>query len=453
MAGVFWYGSAWDGRQRAALLRGRASSSSSLSTSSSSSSSSFEEGSATDVLNRGFFFFSLGSFGERPSVCSDAHEGEALTLTCPYGVVTSVRAFYGDPRGSCSCPAQQRPDYRGSGGGGGSGGTCPEAVHFVSRASGERVMDRCAFVGEGRNGAGSGGGDDDKGDKGEEGVTEGYCLRGSTLFGEACCAQRLAPDLTSSFYSSSGGESGGTDEYGGGVGGTHGDGDSNPSPLGRVLAPDLSSLVPRDRPGCRSDTAQHILQGLCLGRRACNITVNANRTVTYPRPRPLRGQGGRGVLPCSATDGNFSAAHACRESLGGAGNWSGCPALSPSAQVSSSPAYPPYASLSSMAGQRRRRLVVYAQCTSDKVTLPVVSAWGLDWLFSEDQVFSRASMATCLTVVDAAVMLLVLLFLRWLEAKENEEASLLSTSIARAFIAVVCCTYDSLLCMACKVCM
>ena len=275
MMATFWYGSAWSGDQKNALLV---------------SDSRAGTLSNADRLNFGMFFFSLGSLGARKVQCSSAEEGEVLNLACPYGRIVSVRAFYGDPEGSCGCPLPQLPDP--------DSGQCPQAPIFqAAGASGQRVMERCEYVGEG-----------------SAATTEGFCLRGSTLFGETCCARDL----------------------------------SQPEGLPRSWAePDLSALVPQDRPGCASETAQYILQSACLGHEACNFTVEANQTYRF---HPREGPAGE-PLPCSARDSNISSAHICLESLGGHGNWTACP-VGPG-------------------GGLQRQLVAYAHCAHDRMTFPL----------------------------------------------------------------------------------
>lgn len=187
----------------------------------------------------------------------------------------------------------------------------------------------------------------------DETVTEGYCLLGETLFGDSCCAQKVSND-----------------------------GHSN-------TAPDLSSLIPRDNPLCRSDTAQYLVQGRCLGQKTCNLTASFNFTYEFS-PRIFDGQ----PLLCSRLDTNLSSAHVCRESLGKFGNWSECP-VSPESN----------------------RLVVYAECSNDYIVYPLKSDLGI-WF--HDLYVDKHHISWCLAAIDAVAMFFILGMLQWLEFKEEE---------------------------------
>jgi hypothetical protein len=53
---------------------------------------------------------SLGNLGEGTALCKEISEGERFTLACPPGAtIGKVEAYYGDPKGSCTCPTVQTP--------------------------------------------------------------------------------------------------------------------------------------------------------------------------------------------------------------------------------------------------------------------------------------------------------------------------------------------------------
>ena len=54
------------------------------------------EGGTADRLKNFFFLTTLGSWGEKVVFCQQAYEGSTVKVNCPIGVVTSIRAFYGD---------------------------------------------------------------------------------------------------------------------------------------------------------------------------------------------------------------------------------------------------------------------------------------------------------------------------------------------------------------------
>lgn len=313
---IFLHGSAWNSSQRLSLLIGTTN----TARRNEQQTSSLSIG---DRLKYAAFFVSLGSFGEKVSQCGNAVDGEVIELSCPYGTISSVKAFYGQPTGSCFCPYEQQLEQ--------STGQCPEEVKFRVEG-GQRLMDGCKEANR-RDGE------------------EGYCLRGETLFGESCCAQRLTSSSTG-FQSDK--------------------------------IPDFTNLLPRDNPTCRSDTAQYIVENVCLGKSACNVTTDFNRTFLF-QPRVYKGK----VLSCSALDRNTSDAHTCEESLGSFGNWSGCG--------------------NHLMSGNLHRLMVTAECKNDNIR------WG------KDASATKESISWFLTVVDSVLMLGLLIFLRWLEHKENIE--------------------------------
>ena len=377
----FWRGSAWDVSAKRSLIfgaPGRGGSKKNAATSSASSSSSEPglglgdesdaEGGAgfTSRLTNALFFVSLGSWGENVRVCDSAEDGTELTLSCPFGTMTSLHASYGDPHGSCFCPAEQQLDPTGQ---------CPQEVIFYGGESYGSDED------DDDNDSSEGGSDDSESGSARTFAgcaarfedsqleEEGYCLAGKTLFGDSCCARSL-----------------------------------------NGHAPDLRLLTPRDNPSCRSFTAQHIVQSLCLGKASCNVTVDSSRSYAYTT-RNFRGE----HLSCFPGGDwyNFSSSYICRDSFGAVGNWSGCPrddnfilGRNTTTTTDSSEFLAP------------RRLVVFAQCTNDAFTFPRSfsgassdDSWGL----------RKPDAARLLAIIDAVMMVLVLAFLSWLQQKEDAE--------------------------------
>jgi hypothetical protein len=58
----------------------------------------------------GLFFTTMGSLGEGSLMCRESADGGSLTLTCPVGTIGRVEAYYGEPRGACSCPTDMQLD-------------------------------------------------------------------------------------------------------------------------------------------------------------------------------------------------------------------------------------------------------------------------------------------------------------------------------------------------------
>jgi len=149
MMGTFWFGSTWNSSQRRDLMYDR-------------------DIDPANRLKNSLFFLSLGSFGARKHECRSASEGESLSLTCPYGRISSIDAYYGDPLGTCTCPVAQQVN---------SDGECPNEQKFRVE-NGQSLFDGCE----------------------SDGQSPGFCLRTSTQYGETCCASDLAndkPDTTS----------------------------------------------------------------------------------------------------------------------------------------------------------------------------------------------------------------------------------------------------------------
>jgi hypothetical protein len=149
----------------------------------------------------GIFFTTLGSWGEKTVQCHSEDEGGNIDVQCATGVITSIEAYYGQPTGSCSCPASQQlvDDNEG-------GLKCPDPVKYGTENYGT-----CSLSGKNLpkwiNGTYYAGQDK-------------YCLQGYTPFGAACCA---STDTGAPNYS-----------------------------------PNFDDLLPAPKPGCDSDTAQYI---------------------------------------------------------------------------------------------------------------------------------------------------------------------------------------------------
>ena len=61
----------------------------------------------TGALKFGFFYTTMGSLGGTSYVCDSAYEGESIELSCRSGDIVRIEAYFGDPAGACSCPADQ----------------------------------------------------------------------------------------------------------------------------------------------------------------------------------------------------------------------------------------------------------------------------------------------------------------------------------------------------------
>lgn len=120
------------------------------------------------------------------------------------------------------------------------------------------------------------------------------------------------------------------------------------------------------------------------------------------------------VLPCSAHDRNISTSHLCEESLvnlntdkedgGIGGNWSSCSSTT------------------------NLKLMVYAECKTSHVELPLLYPF-LQEGKGETIQLELYQIGSLLSLLDAILMVLILIFLFWLEQKETEEISMSTEGI------------------------
>jgi hypothetical protein len=286
--GIFFYGSAWDNSQKLSFIYGAE-----------ARHLSEAQVSVVDRLKYVSLFLSVGSLGDRKHLCASGVEGGNIELSCPYGRIASVSAFYGYPQGSCYCPIHQLPEND----------------------------DVCA---------------------------RDFGILSKTLFGERCCSE-----------------------------GKSAQGDS--------VNPSLYNHIPHAMPGCNSDTAQYIVENVCLGKRRCVLDVSSNYSYKY-YPRVFNGR----TLACTGFDNVTSRSHQCAVELGSIGQWGKCPKSS-------------------------RRLAAYVECTNeDSLRIPFRK---LGWWFNDLRT-SKSEIVHWATLLDSVTMVFFLILLLWIESKENDEVLL-----------------------------
>lgn len=124
------------------------------------------------------------------------------------------------------------------------------------------------------------------------------------------------------------------------------------------------------------------------------------------------------ILPCSTQDRNLSLNHLCEESLigtagGTGGNWSSC------------------------SSKMNMKLMVYAECKTSHVTLPSWNPFQKENLNKNNNERSSKEgfrlesyqIGSLLSFLDGVLMILILIFLFWLEAKETEEINMSTEGI------------------------
>lgn len=111
--------------------------------------------------------------------------------------------------------------------------------------------------------------------------------------------------------------------------------------------PDFDAMRIRSRPGCRSNTVQTIVNGLCLGKKSC--TMDVNETVTYEWKVSE-------TYAIACVDGDTTPETVCTAKLNDGSDYSKCES-------------------SENESETKRSLIVYARCFTTRIDLS--NEWSL----------------------------------------------------------------------------
>lgn len=305
------------------------------------------------------FFTTIGSLGEAKIVCRTGLEGETFRMTCGTGIFGSLSAYYGQPSGSCGCPGVQLPN----------GGQCaskmPDVVKPYSLCDVKTKDDGLGMYHEEQSLLDVVANEVYLPDEIVPSLDYMYipCFYGFTGYGEECCAMSVD----------------------------------------NRKRPEFGPLIPADVSDCRSNTAQEIVDGACLGTGNCTISVNYNTTYKW-NPKA-------GKTECKAEGCNVRkdfGRTVARAKLSGSGNFSKCPEpidrYVPHHSTLPLPADSP--SLTPP-----RYMTVVGKCFDDTFTFG-----GID--------YDKAKIVKAFAYIDAFMMLILMYSVKWLQDREVEEVEI-----------------------------
>lgn len=255
----------------------------------------------------------MGNLGEPSPFCYKIKSFETINIQCPNGgVVSNILSYYGNPKGFCSCPANQLP----------SNGVCPGSTTATTIFSSDNdYSTTCSRSSDG--------------DFLPCHLTTLDSPYSSTL--RPCCVSIL-------------------DNQG---------------------RPDTSNLKISASISCNSDTAQIIVEGLCLGRSQCSLTADPNYVYSWsPQSNPSS----------TSASSIYCTSNSCNARLGQDGLWSGC------------------------ANAYNRELVIQGACTAENVT------------FNSYFMLSKKDIVFYASLGNISAMLIFLFGIYWVRLQQEKDA-------------------------------